>query len=441
MIDANDIIEVRYVNNEGANYVELRFNNFNNKYDFSNLDMKKAEFKFGYKDENGQYTNKVITGYITDLAKDLKFPHIATAHILNRFRPISLVKLTTSEYVRTTSRELITRIWLEFFNLPSLDLVLDELDDFPIGLTLNKEGKLIPSLNLENASVLDLFKKVAEAGNCIMYWTFDGKLKFKKRNIPSFSAFQLNKNKWIDISISERNWNEINQVIVKGRYLEYDEYTCPSFLLFHLTDQLLDHVCSNNHLVSFVNKGVYKFTTSNYWIKRAEITNSRYDIQVFRERDETGNLWIYYINVALKDEYLNKYQSETEGVCARPNDWKFNIRLFGYPIRISEKFSRIYREKRDIDLITKYGTLIPLEIDNDFIYSEAMAEEIANTIFNLEKIKRKMVSITIPLLPLIELWDRITLEGIGDMLVLGIEHYFNASTSQATTTLSGGLIE
>jgi len=418
-----------------GDYVRIQLSN-PDYYSIEDFNQAQYYLRAGYFDGTNSYLEKVFEGYTlignietSSLPKDIEFS------IQNKFFSLGRLILGSHEFNGLTLQEAI-----EFFqgliNLPSDNLEVNVSSDL-----LNKE---IIRYEVEKTTFLEVFQKVMEAFNLWAYWTYDGNLRITERSIPSASSFTVAPEKAI-IKEEIRPFRLPSLIQVVGRNLNYWEQTGTEITLFQRDNLALNHTWLNG-LYSTVYSQTFKFL---YFTKPSFATSITISPNSATCGSNSGTLYEYEF-VDIKTDYcqaiirvIDKPLYECCLNSSNENTYRqifFNLEVRGYRISNNEKYSRIYVEYEDTEAEIKQGGRIIRRVDNGIIQDT----DVANRILNFEKVISKMeqypVSIEIPLMPLIERYDRITVQKplkSFDVLITSIEHNFFPESGKSKTILKG----
>jgi len=456
-IDTDDIMGVRVVMSQDSESGEIQVSSYQEKYKHRDIGNSKVVIRMGYRVNGVDHTVPVMQGYCSEVEQSIELPQTGSIRVYNRWRPISLYSLTTSQFVDKTSRETVQSIFTDLLGLSSGDLNIGDLDDFPLGMEWDAETKkLRANFDLTNEKIPDLFQRIAQASNCIVYWDYDGKLIFKRRTIPSSSSYTFSK--IIHLKKNELDFPERNRIIVKGRALSPEEFNFEPIEFFRLPSCGLNHSCYGTTPSSVLNSTDFVLQTGNYYPKEVVLyrcgTLIPHD-SVYYDGSNLQTTPIQFYSAQIVNWDTDKGQTTvrvsvlnsvwdyyTASVCRwdlTPSPalgLRFDLVLKGYPVIFEDRVSRVYSEKIDQDSVTKYGAYLDEVIDNPLIPSQDLADEIAETEFLLSQLSVRKVRVEVPLFPLLQRWDRVTVNDF-DVLVTSFEHSYFPKTGQGTTSFEG----
>lgn len=419
-----------------GDYVRIRLSNPKNIYDYENLELKKFKLNSGYRINDADIVLPVFLGY-SILSKESRFllPNEVEIYLQNRFYYLGRYPVGSTDFQGKTLKEVL-EFFKKIFKLSDEEFILEVPEKF-----LNKQ---IPVYDGTGISYLDFLKKVCEAFNLFIWWDYEGKLKVRFRDIPQESSFIIKKNKSI-IQTETRPFKRATLIQVFGRRLEYWEQTSPIQVIGSYPHRSLDHAKLGNSVL-YVNAQQF---TLHYSTKPSWATEVILSPNFAQCGYKSGPLYEYRF-LLIEQDYciieIRVIDKELYECCLKNsnpeiyNQIFFDISLLGYRIRNEEKYSRVYSEYRDLELEAKYGGRIEKRIDNELIPDRETSDAILEFEKKLNEIVAYEVQIEIPLNPLIERYDRITIEGEFDCFITSIEHSYEAYSGKSKTVLRGYIL-
>lgn len=416
-----------------GDYAIVKLSNPNNYYSLIDFEQKKYKLKSGYREYGtvSDFLENVFRGYTLIGEKEsYTLPKTIEFSLQNRFFMLGRSSYGSTEFTGKTLQEALS-FFISILRLSSSEYVIST----PF---LNKK---IIKAEFRDTMFLDIMKKIAEAFNLWIYWNYDGVLIMKNREIPATSSFTITTDK-SNLKTSIEPFKVPNKIVVVGRQLEPWEQTAPSQTLFKKKHLALDFTWMGQSNYFFITSQTF---TCNYSIKPAWATgitltqNPYYCTTVYNSdftyiAEDYAIVKVWVIDTTC---YEKHFQQDDPAILDRIF---FDLKLTGYRITNIEKYSRVYVEYIDSILRDKYGGTIIHRIDNEIIPDT----EVANAILNFEKQFTTMwkfpVEIEIPLNPLIERYDRITVNAgseVFDVFITGLEHIFQPYSGKSKTILHG----
>lgn len=423
-----------------GDYVRITLSN-PNYYRKEDFDLKQYIIKAGYfdKDNNIEYLENMLKGYtLLSRIDTLKLPNEIEIDLMNRFYLLNLYKLETSFNGLKVSDAF--GVLIDILNLNQDEVIVET----------TRWDDMIYSFDTKEASIFEIYKKITQAFNLIVYFNYDGKLVIKDRKRPSELpiACEINGDRAI-FKEEYRPYKVPSQIIVKGKTLEwweiqeehhlgsYGPLAIPFWILYDPDFPDKEVQVVYNLYWQFV---FYHQTTSSY-CKRVVIT-PWYD-------PRGTNFWNYrivypgpnesWIDIMIKKELADEYVRRLKKYSTH---WDAYFKVDLYGVVVSDETCKVKAEREDLELKNYYGAHITYEIDNELIQSHSIAQEILNYEWEVSRLWDEEVSVEIPFNPLIERFDkvRITFSDVNknfDLYVTSIEHTFEPNSGKSKTILKG----
>lgn len=436
MIKTEHIKEIQMILGDDTlgDYVRLIISNPDNRYIPDKLGFLRYKLKAGYDDT----LLDMFKGY-SIIAKSERYtlPNEMEILLHNRFYMLGRLVLGSTDFIGKTGWEVLDWI-INTLNLSPNEVVIEDISQPFLDVK-------IPPYQDTSISYLQFIQNFAEAFNLWIWWDYEGKLRIRRKHIPTSSSFEITKDK-CTIKEDIRPFRRATKIEVLGRSLQYWEQTAPIQTIGYYPEKALDHTKFGDQ-ISYITSQAFElvYQTKPAWATEiilspnwascqgpsGQISGDLYEVFFVNIETDKCLIDIRVKNVplyecCLKSKNLNVYKQIY-----------FNLDLRGYRISTDERFARVYVEYTDTELEKEYGGKVVKRIDNELIPNHIKANIILDYEKELNKYVGNEVEIEIPLNPLIERFDRISVKNEFDVFVHSIEHTYQPGAGKSKTILKG----